>query len=120
MHHFKNLQVWQRSMVLTRQCYELTHGFPKFERYGISAQIQRSAVSIPSNIAEGAGRGANKEFARFLRIAHGSACELETQLLLSRDMGYATDEKVKARTIETVEIRRMLFALSESARAESS
>ena len=114
MHNFKNLGVWRRSMILTRQCYDLTAGFPKLERYGLSSQIQRSAVSIPSNIAEGAGRVSDKEFVRFLRIAHGSACELETQFLVARDLGYVTSAQVDPLTKEIVEVRRMVFGLTES------
>ena len=120
MHNFKNLAVWRRSMVLTRQCYDLTRGFPKLERYGLSSQIQRSAVSIPSNIAEGAGRVSNKEFVRFLRIAHGSACELETQLLVARDLEYSPHSQVNPIAKETTEVRRMIFALSESTRSNIS
>ena len=101
-------------MVLARQCYNLTNGLPKSERYGLASQIRRSAVSIPSNIAEGAGRISDREFVRFLRIAHGSACELETQLLLAHDLGYASGAQLSPMTKETVEVRRMVFALSES------
>jgi four helix bundle protein len=120
MHNFKKLVVWRRSMILTRQCYDLTRGFPNLERYGLSSQIQRSAVSIPSNIAEGAGRASNKEFVRFLRIAHGSACELETQLLVAGDLGYSPHTQVNPITKETAEVRRMIFALSESVLSDTS
>jgi len=106
-------------MLLARRCYDLTNVFPKSERYGLTSQIQRSVVSIPSNIAEGSGRVTNKEFVRFLRIAHGSACELETQLTLAHDLGYVVDLQVSPLIKETVEIRRMVFALSESVAAET-
>ena len=101
-------------MIMARRSYGLTASFPKLERYGLSSQIQRSAVSIPSNIAEGSGRDSDKEFVRFLRIAHGSACELETQFLLAHDLGYVSPAQIEPLTEEVVEIRRMVFGLTDS------
>ena len=85
---FKDLIVWQKSYKLVIKIYDLTKGFPKSEVYCLSQQIQRCAVSIPSNIAEGYGRAYNKEYRQFLSIAYGSLCELETQYLLSVDLGF--------------------------------
>ena len=116
MHRFKNLEVWNRAMAATLQCYEVVRHFPDYERYALANQIRRSAVSVPSNIAEGAGRGSDKEFARFLLIAHASASELETQLLLAESLEYASEGTVRVLTAEVIEIRRMLFSLSQRMR----
>jgi four helix bundle protein len=82
---FQNLLVWQRGMEVAKNTYTLVHALPKEEMFGLTSQMRRCAISIPSNIAEGAKRG-KKEFAHFLRIANGSAAELETQLLLSEEL----------------------------------
>jgi four helix bundle protein len=79
-------------MTLVRMVYELTRLFPKEETYGLVSQLRRAAVSIPSNLAEGAGRDGHKEFVRFLSIARGSLSELETQLLIAVDLGYISPE----------------------------
>jgi four helix bundle protein len=84
--HFRELEVWQLAMVLARQVYEATAQFPREERYGFSSQLQRSAVSIPSNIAEGNARVSLRDYARFVSVAQGSCAELQTQLLLSLDL----------------------------------
>lgn len=89
-HNFKELQIWQVAMKIARQTYSITKKFPKEEQYGIVSQMQRAAVSIPSNIAEGCGRGTDLQTVHFLDIALGSSCELETQLLLSVDFKYCT------------------------------
>jgi four helix bundle protein len=85
---FKDLIVWQKSYKLVLEIYKLTEQFPKQEMYGLTQQIRRAAVSIPSNILEGYGRQFNKEYKQFLSIAYGSLCELETQYLLSVDLNY--------------------------------
>ena len=87
MNH-KDLDVWKESMVLAKEVYILTNSFPKEELYGITSQIRRSAVSIPSNIAEGAARSSDKEFIQFLYISLGSLAEMETQLLLALDFNF--------------------------------
>jgi four helix bundle protein len=87
MNH-KDLEVWKESMLLAKEAYLLTKSFPKEELYGITAQIRRASVSVPSNIAEGAARSSDKEFIQFLYISLGSLSELETQLLLSSDLGF--------------------------------
>ncbi len=85
---FKDLIVWQKSYKLVLEVYKATGGFPKFEIYGLSQQMRRSAVSIPSNIAEGYGRRHKAEYNHFLSIAYGSLLELETQFLLASDLKY--------------------------------
>ena len=91
---YRDLVVWQKSMRLVADVYRLTPTFPDSERFGLTSQLQRAAVSIPSNIAEGQGRLATKEFRQFLGIARGSLKELETQLLISIDLGYAEATEV--------------------------
>ena len=85
--HFRDLEVWQVAMALTKQVYLATSLFPREERYGLSAQLQRSAVSIPSNVAEGNARAGTKDYARFVSVAQGSCAELQTQLLLAMELG---------------------------------
>ena len=92
MHRFKDLKVWQKARELVPLVYSLTNQFPAKERFGLITQINRSAVSIPSNIAEGAGRNSNKEFNNFLGIAIGSSCELETQLIVAGDLDYLNQD----------------------------
>ena len=88
MNH-KDLDVWKESMVLAKEVYILTNSFPKEELYGLTSQIRRSVVSVPSNIAEGAPRSSDKEFIHFLYVPLGSLSEAETQLILSHDLGFA-------------------------------
>lgn len=108
---YRDLVVWQKAMELVSAVYKLTRTFPDSERFGLASQIQRAAVSIPSNIAEGQGRLATKEFRQFLGIARGSLKELETQLLISIDLTYAGAEDVADCLGLTDEIGRMLNAL---------
>ncbi len=92
---FRELRVWQLGMEVTEQVYRLTAEFPKSEVYGLSSQMRRAAVSIPSNIAEGQGRDSTKEFLHFLAIAFGSICELETQLILANRFSYLSDNDLQ-------------------------
>ena len=91
MKDHKELDVWQKGMDFVQTVYELTGHFPKEEVYGLTSQLRRSAVSVPSNIAEGAARNTDKEFLNFLHIAQGSAAEAETQLLIARRLSYPGD-----------------------------
>ena len=91
---YKELIIWQKGRRLTKEVYLLTRQFPPEERFGLSSQIQRAVVSIPSNIAEGFNRNSDKEFIHFLKIAKGSSAEVETQLLLSMDLGYVDKETI--------------------------
>lgn len=88
MHNFKELNVWKESKDFSVTVYKLTKSFPTSEKYGIISQINRSAVSIPSNIAEGAGRNSDKDFSRFINISIGSSFELETQLIIAHEIDY--------------------------------
>ena len=92
MHQFRRLDVWRDAVDLATRIYRLTGSYPSDERYGLTTQMRRAVVSVSSNIAEGAGRGSSKEMARFLRMAIGSICELESQLEVSRKLGFASDD----------------------------
>ncbi len=113
MKNFKNLIVWQKSMELVKNIYDITNSFPNSEIYGLTSQIRRSAISIPSNIAEGAGRG-KKEMSHFLTIAIGSSFELETQLILSKDIDYINEELFSQINANLDEVQKMLFGLQKS------
>jgi four helix bundle protein len=114
LRNYKELKVWQKAYQLCLEVYKITRGFPSDERYGLTSQIRRSAVSVPSNIAEGYGRKTTPEYIRSLYFAYGSNCELETQISLSGDLGYmkAQEKEMVQRNIEEVE--RMLKALIKS------
>ncbi len=114
MHRYKDLKVWQKAMELAKEVYEITASFPKEEKYGLTSQINRSAVSVPSNIAEGAGRNSNNEFVHFLSIASGSLCELETQLILSVTFKYFETKKLEELSERIKELQNMIFKLQES------
>lgn len=108
MHNFKELKIWQEAMTLAKRVFELSATFPANERYGLTSQINRSAVSVPSNIAEGAGRGGDKEFMQFLNIARGSAFELETQLLLAQSFGFVEEAKLQLLLQQVSLVQRMI------------
>jgi len=108
---FKNLKVWEKSHKLTMVVYKFTMRFPKEELYGITGQIRRASVSIPTNIAEGCGRTGDNEFRRFLQIAMGSASELEYLLLLAAELRYIDESTFLQSQKEIVEIKQMLTAL---------
>ena len=92
MRNFRELVIWQKAMTIARSTYKLTANFPKDERYGLTSQVNRAVVSIPSNIAEGCSRTSHADFARFLEIAQGSAFEVETQLILACDLKYIKED----------------------------
>lgn len=108
MTDYKDLIVWQKSMELARIIYRLTSRFPRDEVFGLTNQIRRAVVSIPSNIAEGFGRGSDREFIYFLRISKGSAAEVETQILISEDLHYVSPDDAQAALSLCDEIVRML------------
>lgn len=114
MHNFKELKVWQEAMSLAKEVYVTTRKFPSEEKYGLISQINRCSISIPSNIAEGAGRGTDKDFNQFLNIALGSAFELETQLLLSNEFNYITKEQTQLLTEKVCKVQRMINGLKKS------
>lgn len=109
----KDLIVWQKGIDLSRVIYKLTGEFPQREVYGLSSQMRRAAVSIPSNIAEGRARHSRKDFAHFLHIAFGSAAELETQLLIAKQLDFCTEEIYTETNALLSEVSRMLRAMIE-------
>lgn len=111
MQDFKKLVVWQKSHALTLRVYEATANFPRSETVGLMSQMRRAATSLPSNIAEGSCRGGNREFARYLHVAIGSAGELEYDLLLSADLAFLERPEAKRLEREVIEIKRMLSGL---------
>ena len=110
MHKYKDLKIWQKAVELTKLIYELTRIFPAEEKFGLTNQIRRASVSIPSNIAEGAGRNSNKEFIQFIAIATGSCYEVETQLIIAIELKYIKNVDDAFKLIE--EIQKMLYTFS--------
>lgn len=109
-HNYKKLLVWQKAMNLVVNTYQLLDKFPKEEMYQLNSQIKRAAVSIPSNIAEGSGRKTEKEFSYFLFVAHGSACELDTEVNLSMRLGYISEENYESISQEIEEVKLMILS----------
>ena len=114
MHKYKDLKVWQKSIDLVVEVYKATAEYPKDERFGLISQTQRSAVSIPSNIAEGAGRNSDKEFVHFLAISNGSSYELETQILVGERLNFISKENSVYICEKLDEIQKMNYNLQKS------
>lgn len=106
---YKDLVVWRKSMDLVKQVYASSNRFPEDEKFGLSSQMRRSAVSVPSNIAEGWGRSSDKDFTRFLKIAKGSLFELETQIILAQELRFMSENQSIYSLI--AEVGKMLNAL---------
>lgn len=117
MQDFKNLEVWKLAHQLRVRVYDIVPSFPREELYGLRSQVTRAAGSIAANIAEGCGRNGDKEFARFLDIAMGSATELECHLLCAKDRGFVTSEALTPYLAELDRLQRMIAALTRSVRA---
>ena len=114
MGNYQELAVWNKSHQLVLSVYAVTKSFPPEELYGLTSQIRRAALSIPTNIAEGSGRGGDKEFARFCQISYGSVNELEYHFLVARDLAYFDSTTYEQLQQALVEIRRMLAKLIAS------
>ncbi len=108
---YRDLIVWQKAMDLVTEVYRVTRGFPREELFGLTSQVRRAVVSIPSNIAEGQARQSTAEFRHFLSIAQGSRAEVETQLLIAIRLHYTTEEEVQTATSLLTEIQKMLTVL---------
>ena len=111
MHNFQELIIWQRAMDIAEQVYRVSSLFPKEEKYGLTSQIRRSAISVPSNISEGAGRNTDGEFKNFLGIANGSSNELITQLILSYRLNLVSEESTKPIINNLIEVQKMNYSL---------
>ena len=114
----RDLDVWKKSIDLVTSIYKFTADYPKDEMYGLTSQIRRCAVSIPSNISEGSARTTKKDFSHFLAIALGSIAELETQLIISKNLNYLPDSVLNELMSELISIRRMTLGLRKSINKE--
>jgi len=117
MRNFRELKVWEKAHLLTLKIYKVTERYPKEELYGLTSQIRRACVSIPTNIAEGCVRSSNADFARFLYIALGSTSELEYLVLLSKDLKFIQSEVQEKLNTEINEIKKMLIAFIKKLKA---
>lgn len=116
---YKSLIVWQKSIVLVKKVYHLTASFPSDEKFGLTSQMRRAAVSIPSNIAEGQARRTTGDYVRFVSTAEGSLAELDTQLIIAIELGYLEKPLTFECTDLMIEVRKMLNALRRSLLARS-
>jgi four helix bundle protein len=114
MHKLKDLKIWNKAIDLATDVYRLTANFPNEEKYGLTSQIRKSAVSIPSNIAEGAGRNTNGEFRHFLGISNGSSYELQTQLIISNNLGLIDNNGVERALSEIDQLQKMNFTFQKT------
>lgn len=117
MQDFKNIEVWKKAHCLVLETYKHTESFPASETYGITAQLRRASVSIPTNIAEGAAKGSNADFARFLQIAFGSASEVEYLFLLARELNFINEAIYAQLNSQTVEVKKMLSGFIKKLKA---
>lgn len=110
---FRDLKVWKKAIELSVGVYRFTRPFPQEELYGLVSQMRRASVSIASNIAEGSARGTRREFRQFVKLAEGSNCELQTQLLIARQLGFGGADHSEEIELQSNEIGRMLTAFSQ-------
>ncbi len=110
MRNFQDLVIWQRGHQITLKIYSITRNYPKEEAFGLTSQMRRSSSSIPTNIAEGCGRNSNPELQRFLVYSSGSSSELEYQLILSRDLGYISEDIYMELSQMVIEVRKMIYS----------
>lgn len=110
MHNYKEMKIWQKARMLVKVGYKITKKLPKEELYGLTSQIRRAVVSVPANIAEGAGRSTDRDFCHFLDIARGSLFELDTLLILSSDLEYVSEEELNPVFESINEIVKMMVS----------
>lgn len=113
MHNLKELKIWNKAMDLAVEVYKATSSFPNDERFGLTSQLRRAAVSIPSNIAEGAGRNSKKEFCNFLGIANGSSYEVQTQLVISNKLSLLNTDLLNGLLQQIEELQKMNYAFQQ-------
>ena len=114
MHNFKKLNIWQKSMDLVTQIYVLTADYPSSEIYGITSQTRSSAVSIPLNISEGSAKSSNKDFSRFLEMAIGSSNELETVLIVAKNVGFINEKILEEYSEKIITLRKMISKFKDT------
>lgn len=114
IHKFRDLFVWQKSIAFVKEIYRITTKYPKSELFGLTSQIQRAAISMPANIAEGCGHNSNKEFSRFIDIAIRSAFELETLLQISFELNYIEELEYNTLMKDLYEIQKMMYGLQQT------
>jgi len=114
MHNFRQLQIWKEGMAIAKTVYSLMNDLPSVERFGLISQILRCAVSVPSNIAEGSSRSSNKEYAHFLSISLGSLFELETQILLSVDLGFLAFKNLESLLNEIIQLQKKISTFKKT------
>lgn len=120
MRPHERLEVWERAVDFVVRIYKMTESFPRDEKFGLTSQIRRAAVSVPANIAEGAARQSSKEFCYFLSNAQGSVSELATEILIARRLGYVNEESYRMDDDELTSIGRMILGLTRSVKRRSS
>jgi four helix bundle protein len=118
MKDFHHLKVWEKAHALSLSIYKASSSFPKGEIYGLTNQIRRAAISTPTNIAEGCGRGSDADLSRFLQSSMGSASEVEYLLLVCHDLGFLTNESYEKRNTEITEVKRMLTGLIKTLKTD--
>ncbi|MBP1664441.1 MAG: rRNA-intervening sequence protein [Bacteroidetes bacterium] len=118
MHNFKKLEIWNKSMDFVTEIYKLTQTYPKHEVFGLCSQTQRAACSIPLNIAEGSAKSSTKDFIRFLEIAFGSSHEVETALIIARNLEYISTDTLIEKQNKITEIQKMIFKFKKSLNQE--
>ena len=114
MHNFRELKIWKMGIEISKLIFQITRTFPSEERYSLTSQLTRCAISIPSNIAEGCGRKSNKELNQFLSISLGSAFELETQIILAYEFGYIDHVTYEKTIVQIHEVQKMISGLQRS------
>ena len=109
MHNFRKLEIWKKSILLVTEIYRITNTFPNYERFGLMSQMQRAAVSCPTNIGEGSAKSSDKDFARFLEISLGSLIEVETELIIAFNLEYLSLEKYEELLNYIIELQKMIY-----------
>lgn len=118
-HNFKELIAWQKARKMVKEIYKVSRRFPKEERYGLTSQLRRAMVSVPTNIAEGCGRGTEKDLAHFLDIAFASAYEVETLVILSYDLEFINEEMFGTFSNDISEVQRLIYSLIKKFRTHA-
>ncbi len=119
MHNFRKLTIWTKSIAFVTDIYRITKTFPKEEKFGLCSQMERAAVSVPANIAEGSAKSSDKDFARFLEMSLGSAYELESELLVTRNLNYINEDVYSSFQSNLIEVEKMIIAFRDKLLGDS-